>query len=80
MPQAIQIETQSEQQGLTYLHAQGATWRASRELALHRGKHALDQSAAPVELPRKRPPHLGPNSAHSPRFLPTLGGDHTGTG
>ena len=35
MPQAIQIETQSEQQGLAHLGAQRATGRPRRELALH---------------------------------------------
>jgi hypothetical protein len=38
MPQAIQMETQAEQRGLAYLHAQRTTMRASLELALHRTK------------------------------------------
>jgi hypothetical protein len=53
MPQGTQIETQSEQQGLAHLHVQGATLRAGRELAFHRGELALDQGTAPIELPRK---------------------------
>jgi len=28
-------------------------------------------------LSREGPPHLGPHSVHSPRFLSALGGDHT---
>ena len=31
MFQPIQIETQSEQQGLTHLHGQGSTWGTGRE-------------------------------------------------
>ena len=77
MFQAIQIETQPEQQGLAPLHVQRATGRSSRELALHRRKDALDQGAAPVELSRKRPPHLGPHATNAPSLLPALGGDHT---
>src|SRR5579883_3179178 len=45
MLQAIQIETQSEQQGLTHLRAQRATGRTSRELALHRTEQTLDAAA-----------------------------------
>ena len=76
MLQAVQVETQSEQQGLAHLHPERATGRASRELALHRREHRFDQGAAPVELSRKGPPHFGPHSAHPPGFLPTLGGDY----
>ena len=36
MPQAIQIEIQTEQQGLALLGAQRAAQRTGRELALHR--------------------------------------------
>ena len=36
-------------QGLPHLHAQGTTRCTSRELALHRGNHALDQGATPLE-------------------------------
>ena len=76
MFQPIQIETQSEQQGLTFLRAQRATGRTSRELALHRTEQALDQGSAPVELLRKGSPHLGAHSMDAPGFLSTLGGDH----
>ena len=76
MPQAIEVETQSEQQGLAHLHPERAAGRPSRELALHRREHRFDQGAAPVELSRKRPPHFGPHSAHPPGLLPTLGRDH----
>ena len=76
MPQAVQVETQSEQQGLARLHPERAAGGASRELALHRREHRFDQGAAPVELWRERPPHFGAHSAHPPGFLPTLGGDH----
>ena len=34
MPQAVQIETQAEQQSLAHLHRQAAAWSASRELGL----------------------------------------------
>ena len=76
MPQAVQVETQSEQQGLARLHPERAAGCASRELALHRREHRFDQGAAPVELSRERPPHFGTHSAHSPSLLPTLGWDH----
>ena len=77
MPQAIQIETQAEQQGLPHLHRQAAAWGASRELAFDRREDALDQRATPVELLRKGSPHLGTHSVHAPSFLSTLGGDNT---
>ena len=34
MPQAVEVETQPEQQGLAHLHPERATGGASRELAL----------------------------------------------
>ena len=76
MFQAIQIETQSEQQGLTDLRAQGTARCASRELPFHGREQAFDQRATPVELLRKCSSHLGAHSTHPPGFLPTLGGDH----
>src|SRR5258708_38232272 len=76
MPQAVQIETQSEQQGLTLLRAQRATRRAGRELAFYRTEQALDQGSAPVEPSRKCSPHLGAHSMNTPGFLSALGGDH----
>src|SRR5580693_4792131 len=76
MPQAVQIETQSEQQGLTLLRAQRATRRTGRELAFYRTEKALDQGSAPVEPSRKGSPHLGAHSMNAPGFLSALGGDH----
>ncbi len=76
MPQAIQIETQSEQQRLALLCAQRAARRAGRELAFHRTEKALDQGSAPVEPSRKCSPHLGAHSMDAPSFLPAFGGDH----
>ncbi|HLI30229.1 MAG TPA: hypothetical protein VKV79_03895, partial [Terriglobia bacterium] len=46
MPQAIQVETQPKQQGSALLHGQQAAGRTSRELLLHRGENAFDQSTA----------------------------------
>src|SRR5208282_2495157 len=77
MPQAIQIETQAEQQGLTHLGAQRTTGRASRELAFHRTEQTLDQSTAAIEPPRESPPHLRAYSVDAPGFLSALGGDYT---
>src|ERR1700674_4409796 len=77
MLQAIQIETQSEQQGLTHLHAQRTTWCPSRELALYRTEQAFDQGPAAIKPLRECPPHLGTHSAHAPCFLPALSGNHT---
>src|SRR5271170_8492243 len=76
MLQAIEIETQSEQQGLTLLRAQRATGGAGRELAFYRTEKALDQGSAPVEPSRKCSPHLGAHSMNAPSFLSPLGGDH----
>src|SRR5487761_257923 len=76
MPQAVEVETQSEQESLARLHPERATGRASRELALYRRERCFDQGAAPVEPSRERPPHLGTHSAHPPGFLATLGGNH----
>src|SRR6266567_207880 len=76
MPQAIQVEAQSEQRGLAHLQWERATGRTRRELARHGGEHGFDQGTAPVELSREHPPHFGTHSAHPPGFLPTLGGDH----
>ena len=77
MPQAIQVETQSEQQGLALLHGQQPAGRAGREFAFHRREDALDQSTAPIKAARKCPPHFGSHPAHSPGFLPTFRRDHT---
>jgi hypothetical protein len=76
MPQAIQIETQAEQQGLPLLHTQGTTWCTGRELALDRRKQALDQSAAPVHSSWEFPTHLGTHSVAAPGLLSALGGDY----
>src|ERR1700682_602774 len=76
MPQAVQIETQSEQQGLTLLRVQRATRRAGRELAFYRTEKALDQGSASVKPSRKGSPHFGAHSMDAPGFLSTLGGDH----
>lgn len=76
MFQAVQIEAQSEQQGLADLHAQRTTRCACRKLALYRTEQALDQGPEAIEALRKCPPHLGAHSAHPPGFLPTFGGDH----
>ena len=76
MFQAIQIETQSEQQGSALLCAQRTAWRMSRELALHRREQRFDQSPTPIEPLRECPADLGAHSVDPPRFLPPLGGDH----
>src|SRR5579872_4015964 len=50
MPQAIQIEIQSEQQGLTLLCSQRAARRTGRELALHRTERSeIDAGRGVVE-------------------------------
>jgi hypothetical protein len=77
MPQAIQIETQAEQQGLTHRHAQTASRCPSRELAFDRREYALDQCATPIGSLRECPPHLGTHAAHAPSFLSAFGGDYT---
>ena len=77
MPQAVQIETQAEQQGLAHLHGQAAAWGSPRELAFDRREYALDQRTAPVDAGRKCSAHLRAHATHAPSFLPTLGGNHT---
>ena len=76
MPQAIQIETQSEQQSLTLLCAQRAAGRSGRKLAFHRGEQALNQSATAVKPLREGTSHLGAHAMHTPGFLSAFGGDH----
>ena len=77
MPQAIQIETQSKEQGLALLRAQGRTWCTGREFAFDRRKQTLDQSAAPANSSRECSTHLRTHSMDAPGFLSALGGDHT---
>jgi hypothetical protein len=55
MFQAIQVETQSEQQGLTDLHAPRTARPAGRELALHRREEIFDQCTAAIEASRECP-------------------------
>lgn len=76
MLQAVQVETQAEQQGLTHLHPKRATGRACREFTLDRREQCFNQGTAAVELARKRPPHFGAHFADAPRLLPALGGDY----
>jgi hypothetical protein len=76
MFQAIQIETQSEQQGLTHLHAQRTTRCTSREFPFHGREQAFDQGAAALNPLREGTPHLDTHSVHAPCFLSALGGNH----
>src|SRR5579862_3543796 len=76
MPQAIQIETQSEQPSLALLRAQRTARRTGRELALHRTEQALDQRSASVEALRECSSHFGAHSMNTPGFLSALGRDH----
>ena len=62
MFQAIQTETQAEQQGLAHLHAQRPVRRSGAKLTLHRREDALDQSAASIEPSRIAPTHLDAES------------------
>jgi hypothetical protein len=54
MLHAIQIEPQTEEQGLATQHGQRAARRKSREFALHWDIDAFDQIRAPKELSRRR--------------------------
>lgn len=76
MFQPIQIETQSEQQGLTHLRTQGAARGPCRELSFHRREQAFDQGAAAVKPLRESASHLGADPAYAPGFLSTFGGNH----
>jgi len=76
MFQPIQIEAQSEQQGLAHLCAQGSARCASREFSFDRREQALDQGATTVNLFRECTSHLGTHSVHAPGFLPASGGNH----
>jgi hypothetical protein len=67
MFQPLQIETQSEQQGLAHLRVQGSTWCASRESSFDRGEQTLDQGAATVMPSREGTSHLGTHSVRAPR-------------
>jgi hypothetical protein len=77
MPQAIEIETQTEQHGLAHLRGQRAARSSSRELAFDRRKQALDQGLAPIKSLRKRSVHLGSYSMDAPGFLSAFGGNDT---
>ena len=76
MPQAVQIETQSEQQSLTPLRAQRTARRTGREPALQRTEQLLDQRSAPVEPWRESSPHFGAHPVDASRFLSAIVGDH----
>ncbi len=76
MPQAIQVETQAEQQSLERLHAERASGGASRELTLRRGENA-DQSPPPIDAARKGSPHFSAHSPQAPRLLTALSRDDT---
>jgi hypothetical protein len=70
MLQAIQIETQAQQKSLALLHQQRGAGRSRRE------EESFDQSPTPVELLRKRSPHLGAHAVDAPGFLSPLGRNH----
>jgi hypothetical protein len=76
MFQAIQIETQSKQQGLAGLHAERTTWCTSREFSFDRREQALDQGTTAVNPLRECMPHFGTHPVHAPGFLPALGRNH----
>jgi hypothetical protein len=76
MPQAVQIETQAEQQGLAHLHGQTAARGAGRQLAFDRREDAFDQRAAAVNPLREGTSHLGADSVHAPGFLSAFGRNH----
>src|ERR1700733_10703842 len=76
MPQTVQIETQSKQQGLARLHSKRVTWCTRRELALDRTEQTLDQSAATINPSRELPAHLCSHSMDAPGFLSALGRNH----
>jgi hypothetical protein len=65
MFQAIQIETQSEQQDLTLLHTQRTTRCTSREFPFHGREQAFDQEAAAVGFTRMRARVLAGEGARS---------------
>ncbi len=75
MFQAIQVEAESEQQGLTHLRAQRLTRGPSREFSFDRREQALDQGAATVKPSWESISHLGAHSMHAPSFLSAFGGN-----
>ena len=77
MFQPIQIETESEQQGLTHLHGQGSTWGTGREFSFDRREQTLDQRTAAVNPLWKGTAHLGAHAVNGPGFLSTLRRNHT---
>src|SRR6266446_4705358 len=76
MFQPIQIETQSEQQGLAHLRGQGSTRCASREFSFDRREQGLDQGAATVKASWEGTSHLGAHTTQTPGFLSAFGGNH----
>ncbi len=73
MPQAIEVEAQSEQRRLTLLHGQSASRCSCREFAFDDGENCFHLGSLAVELLRKMSPHLSTNS-HSTAAAP-LGRD-----
>lgn len=62
MPQAVEVESQSEKQRLAGLRGQAAPWRSRREFALDDREDRLDLGALSVDASRKVPAHLSANS------------------
>ena len=76
MPEAIQIVSQAEQQGLAALGEQAVAGSAARQFAFGNREDSLDQGTAAIFLARKIGTHLRTNAMKGPRLFPTLGGDN----
>ncbi len=76
MPQAIEVEGQAEQQGLTDLQRHAAARCFRRQLAFDHREDRLDLRPVSIQLTRERSVHLVPDFSF--RVAPTArSGDHT---
>jgi len=75
MPQAIEIVSQSQKQGLTALCKQASAWGTAGQLAFGHGEDSFNQRKATVFMTRKGGTHLRSDTMNPPRLFPAFGGD-----
>ena len=63
MPQPIKVKGQSEQQGLSRLYGQAATWCSGRKLTFDHREDRFYFGARTIQLPRKSAVHLVADSS-----------------
>ena len=73
VPQAVEVLSQAEQQGLADLRRQAAARSAGGEFAFDHRKDRFDLGALPIALVRKLPVHLATENSfrNTPRRMST---------